>query len=462
MTTPAPHPAEPTRPDRGTPRAADHLDDRVADRVDDHLDDRVADCVGRPHFPPPLQLEQSLGFRLGRLVRMLRAEWALELEGLGLTPPQVAVLRGVAGRPGCSLRALARTLGTDPMKVKRCVDVLERRGLIQSAHRGTDRRPRALRLAPESLALTARIDALVRAQEERLTSALGPARLSDLEGALAALEADVGLFPAADDHSALRTKGTTMTTDPSCTTLRDTGRAPAQGHRTSAHSGPAPTHAHHGQHHRAQHDGQHGTGSPGAAWDERYSGTDWPTDPDAPLVELVSALHPGRAIDLGCGPGRNAIWLARQGWRVTGVDASGVGLAQAKERATREGLVVELVHADLLSYVPSQAAFDLVVVANLHFSPEERGLFFARAVAAVAPGGHLFVTGHHLDSLGQVGPPFPERLYTEELLRELLAPLAVEVRRYERPVGDGQLAVDAVAWAAAPTATAPTASGGGR
>lgn len=411
--------------------------------------------MGTPPASFPLQLEQGLGFRLDRLVRMLRAEWAVKLEGLGLTPPQVAVLRGVAGHPGSSLRALARTLGADPMKVKRCVDVLERRGLVQSAHHGTDRRPRALQLAPESLALIARIDALVRAQEERLASALGPARLSDLEGVLAALETDVSLFPAAYEHSALRTKGTAMTTDPSCTGPRDRGVPPTQGHQTFAHSDPPPTQAHNGQHHSHS-----GAGAPGAAWDERYSGADWPTEPDGPLVELASALEPGRAIDLGCGPGRNAIWLARQGWRVTGVDASGVGLAQAKERATREELFLELVHADLLSYVPSQAGFDLVVVANLHFAPEERGLFFARAVAAVAPGGHLFVTGHHLDSLGQVGPPFPERLYTEELLRELLAPLRFEVRRYERPVGGGgQLAVDAVAWASAPT---PTASRDGR
>ena len=461
MTTPSLDPG-PTRPDRDAPSGADRVPGRVGSPG--------------PRRSPPLQLEEGLGFRLGRLVRMLRAEWAIELEELGLTPPQAAVLRGVAGRPGTSLRALARTLGADPMKVKRCVDVLERRGLVQSAHRGTDRRPRALQLAPEGPVLAARIDALVRAQEERLASALGPARLSDLEGVLAALEADASLFPAADDHFALRTKGTTMTTDPSSSAPRGTGRPPArddQASTTSTHSGPPPTDAQHGQHGQQGGHGGHGghgqhgphgphgphggAGSPGAAWDERYAGTDWPTDPDGPLVDLVSTLEPGRAIDLGCGPGRNAVWLARQGWRVTGVDASGVGLAQAKERATREGLVLELVHADLLSYVPSQASFDLVVVANLHFSPDERGLFFARAVAAVAPGGHLFVTGHHLDSLGRVGPPFPERLYTEELLRELLAPLAVEVRRYERPLGDGQLAVDAVAWA-----SAPTASGGGR
>ena len=126
---------------------------------------------------------------------MLRAEWAHELEGLGLTPPQAAVLRGVAERPGCSLRALARILGADPMKVKRCVDDLEGRGLLQSAHRGADRRPRALELTPESLALAARIDSLVRAREEHLAAVLGTDRLSGIESALGALESDLGLSP---------------------------------------------------------------------------------------------------------------------------------------------------------------------------------------------------------------------------------------------------------------------------
>jgi SAM-dependent methyltransferase len=186
-------------------------------------------------------------------------------------------------------------------------------------------------------------------------------------------------------------------------------------------------------------------------WDERYSAMDWPTEPDGPLVSLASPLEPGRAIDLGCGPGRNAIWLARRGWQVTGVDASAVGLGQARTRALREGLSLHLVQADLLSYEPPRAGFDLVVVANLHFSAEGRETLFARAVAAMAPGGHLFVTGHHLESLGVAGPPFPDRLYTEELLRSMLSPLEVDVRRHERPVGDGSsYLVDAVAWARAP------------
>lgn len=192
--------------------------------------------------------------------------------------------------------------------------------------------------------------------------------------------------------------------------------------------------------------------SPGAVWDRRYAETEWPSEPDETLVELAARLAPGRALDLGCGPGRDAIWLARQGWRVTGVDASAVGLAMAEERARAAGVSLELVQADVLTYVPPPASVDLVVVANLHVAPGEREGFFARVAASLAPGGHLYVVGHHLDSFGRAGPPFPERLYTEELLTTLLAPLAVEVRRHERPARDGEQAlVAAVAWATAPS-----------
>ena len=92
--------------------------------------------------PSFLPLEGGLGFRLDRLVRALRAGWAAELAGIGLTPPQAAVLRGVAGADGVSVRALARRLGGDPMNVKRCADELEQRSLLRSGTDAGDRRPR--------------------------------------------------------------------------------------------------------------------------------------------------------------------------------------------------------------------------------------------------------------------------------------------------------------------------------
>ena len=145
-----------------------------------------------PRSAAPLQLGQGIGFRLDRFIRMLRAEWARELARLGLTPRRAAVLRGAVERSECSLRALARALGADPMGVKRRVDDLERRGLLQSLHRGADRRPRALEPTPDDAPLAARIDALVRAREEHLSTVLGPDRLANLEDALGRARSEPG------------------------------------------------------------------------------------------------------------------------------------------------------------------------------------------------------------------------------------------------------------------------------
>ena len=185
------------------------------------------------------------------------------------------------------------------------------------------------------------------------------------------------------------------------------------------------------------------------AWDRRYAENPWPSDPDPALVELVTPLAAGSALDLGCGPGRNAIWLARQGWQVTGVDASAVGLEQARQRAAEAGVTIETVQADLLTYGPLASAFDLVVLANVHLVEPERSQLFARAAAALRRGGSLFVVGHHLDSLGRAGPPDPDRLYTTEQLRHAFPMLVVErLHRVERPAGPGEEPLaDVVVWA---------------
>ncbi|EQD66949.1 type 11 methyltransferase, partial [mine drainage metagenome] len=86
-------------------------------------------------------------------------------------------------------------------------------------------------------------------------------------------------------------------------------------------------------------------------WDQRFAERPWISHPDPLLTDVAGELAPGRAIDLGCGPGRNAIWLAERGFQVTGVDASAVGLRQARERAAAAGVHLDLVLADLRSYL---------------------------------------------------------------------------------------------------------------
>lgn len=196
---------------------------------------------------------------------------------------------------------------------------------------------------------------------------------------------------------------------------------------------------------------------PGWQWDRRYAEHPWTTETDPLLVELAADLVPGAAIDLGCGTGRNALWLARRGWQVTGVDASAVGLAQARERARTEGLELELVQADLLEYRPPAGRFDLAVLANIHLRPGDLDHVLARAVEAIAPGGRLFVVGHHADSHGHHGPPDLARLFTEERLAAALpSGLVVErLERRERDSGsslDGKPDVSVLVWATVPGA----------
>ena len=185
-----------------------------------------------PRSAAPLQLGQGIGFRLDRFIRMLRAEWARELARLGLTPRRAAVLRGAVERSECSLRALARALGADPMGVKRRVDDLERRGLLQSLHRGADRRPRALEPTPDDAPLAARIDALVRAREEHLSTVLGPDRLANLEDALGRARSEPGSPHGTRALDSMRTrrrgKGAAMTTEPSRGAHEGGWRAPSQ------------------------------------------------------------------------------------------------------------------------------------------------------------------------------------------------------------------------------------------
>lgn len=155
-----------------------------------------------------LALEAGLGFRLSRLARSLRREWADQLAPLGLSPPQGAVLRGIAEVPGCSLRALARHLGADPMNIKRCVDDLEGRGLIQSGRRPGDRRPRALALTEAGSHITAKADRLARTHQSRLAGALTPAEEQGLGIGIARLESLLGL------GQAQRSPVPTLTEDP--------------------------------------------------------------------------------------------------------------------------------------------------------------------------------------------------------------------------------------------------------
>jgi SAM-dependent methyltransferase len=198
-------------------------------------------------------------------------------------------------------------------------------------------------------------------------------------------------------------------------------------------------------------------------WDQRYAavGRLFSSHPDTAMVELVTPLPPGRALDLGAGEGRNSLWLARHGWTVTAVDASSVALDRVGAAAADGGLSVSPVQADIGDFLRRGDSFDLVVIANIHPSPEERAVLLRAAVGAVRPGGHLLLVGHHVDSLGRVGPLDAARLYTEEALGGALPGLrTLLLERRERTLGGdtGEPVVDVVLWAAAPDSLQPERS----
>ena len=148
-------------------------------------------------------------------------------------------------------------------------------------------------------------------------------------------------------------------------------------------------------------------------WEDFYrpGNKPWSGRPNQVLVTELSErrapLGRGTALDLGCGAGADAIWLAQQGWTVTGVDISAAALAHASSEADAAGVAdrIEWVQRDLDGGLPD-GEWDLVAAAYLH-SPVELGRekVLRRAAAAVAPGGTLLVIGHQSPATWQPDPP---------------------------------------------------------
>ncbi|HEV3498627.1 MAG TPA: class I SAM-dependent methyltransferase [Actinomycetes bacterium] len=166
-------------------------------------------------------------------------------------------------------------------------------------------------------------------------------------------------------------------------------------------------------------------------WNERYAAqpTLWNVDPAPFLGGELGDRAPGRALDLGAGEGRTALWLAEHGWTVTAVDFSDVALDRARDRAEAAGLsgALEWVCADLVDFDPTGAAYDLVLMMFVHLRPPERRRLLQRSAAVLAPGGLVLVAGYdrtNPESAG--GPRDPEILFTPEGLVADLEGLRIE------------------------------------
>jgi SAM-dependent methyltransferase len=190
-----------------------------------------------------------------------------------------------------------------------------------------------------------------------------------------------------------------------------------------------------------------------AYWDERYRAADtvWGVAPNRWLAQEAAELEPGTALDLACGEGRNAVWLAGRGWRVYAVDFSAAGLEKGAELARREPNPVQItwIEADATTFSAPEPV-DLALLCYLQLAAPARRAAVRAAAAALAPGGTLIVIGHDSRNLsdGVGGPQDPSVLFTAADIATDIDGLGLRVERAGevlRPVdGADHPAIDAL------------------
>ncbi|MGH2806555.1 MAG: class I SAM-dependent methyltransferase [Actinomycetota bacterium] len=174
-------------------------------------------------------------------------------------------------------------------------------------------------------------------------------------------------------------------------------------------------------------------------WDERYSkdGLEWGSPPNRFLVRELAEMPPGRALDVAAGEGRNAIWLAEQGWEVTAVDYSRVAVEKGRRWAAERELVIDWIVADVTGFTPVPGSFDLAILFYLQLPPAEWAAVLRTTAAAVAPGGTLLTVGHDRLNLteGTGGPQEASVLHDVDEIVAVLDGLRIEkAERETRPV----------------------------
>ena len=162
---------------------------------------------------------------------------------------------------------------------------------------------------------------------------------------------------------------------------------------------------------------------PGSFWDAKYAddGFFYGTAANAWLTSQRHRLQPGmRALGVADGEGRNSVWLAEQGLRVTAVDASANAIAKAGRLAAERGVEVQHVRADLRHWLWPEAAFDVVMAIFAHFRPEDRAVVHRKMLQSLVPGGLVLLEAYspyqHLYKTG--GPSDLDMLYTAFRLQE--------------------------------------------
>jgi SAM-dependent methyltransferase len=164
-----------------------------------------------------------------------------------------------------------------------------------------------------------------------------------------------------------------------------------------------------------------------AFWNERYRSQTalWSGNPNPLLITETAALTPGAALDVGSGEGADAIWLAKRGWKVTGLELSTVAIERAASHAEQNGVGhIEWQQADLLTWEPPIARYDLVSAQFMHLAHPDRDVVYRGLAGSVAPGGTLLVVGHHVSDLDTWSghPQLPGMFFTGDDIAALLAP----------------------------------------
>jgi SAM-dependent methyltransferase len=154
----------------------------------------------------------------------------------------------------------------------------------------------------------------------------------------------------------------------------------------------------------------------------------WSGNPNPHLVTTATELAPATALDVGCGEGADAIWLAARGWRVTGIDVSTAALDRAAKHAVEAGAAVAdriaWQQADVLSWDPAPQQYDLVSAHFMQLPARAREALHRRLAAAVRPGGTLLIVGHHPSDLDTTARrlKIPDTLFTAEQAAAVLDP----------------------------------------
>lgn len=179
-------------------------------------------------------------------------------------------------------------------------------------------------------------------------------------------------------------------------------------------------------------------------WQERYSTPDYVfgTEPARFMTEHADIFEAGQtALAVADGEGRNSVYMAERGMHVTALDFAPAAIEKARRLAVDKGVEVEFIHCDIMAE-DWPGTYDLVAGIFIQFvGPDGRRDQFRKMQAATAPGGLVLLHGYTPKQVdyGTGGPPYPENMYTEEILRAAFTGWEVlECRAYEREIQEGK------------------------